>query len=415
MSISYICYLPSGLKQSITTKKWQPSGAPTMYKLIEALDTKGSNNFYMISTDSSIEAGQHKISGLNTPINIIKTPNWPAPKRLQHYLNTLYLLFKLHKICRNAKPNLIYLDRSNIFLAAIFAHISTTPIFLRIMGITTDMQHVISGKSIFCRLMRIAYKAPFKFVLCTQDGSGGRLWLNKMLNHKTPRQVLLNGVDLPKSSKEDSHLKKIFPKNKVTILMLGRLEKFKGPDLLLKAVNNLSSSYKEKIHIIIAGEGSQLQNLKQYSKKHQLNKIISFTGNIPHNKVHTLYDLADIYVSLNTQGNLSNANLEAFSSNLCSIIPEPNPTLEIDTYTQELFPDNTTIRIPHQNQIKKLTETFEHLVDNPKTITKRAKALTAAANKHITNWNERIDLEINLLVSLTKDSDKRKYLKTISA
>ena len=43
-----------------------------------------------------------------------------------------------------------------------------------------------------------------------------------------------------------------------------------------------------------------------------------------------LHQISDIYVSANNDGNLSNVNLEAISSNDCMVIPKPRKLEKID-------------------------------------------------------------------------------------
>ena len=50
---------------------------------------------------------------------------------------------------------------------------------------------------------------------------------------------------------------------------------------------------------------------------------------------------ADIYVSTNMYGNLSNANLEALSAGACLVLPTSEPSLPLDTVTDRLIPPGT--------------------------------------------------------------------------
>ena len=87
---------------------------------------------------------------------------------------------------------------------------------------------------------------------------------------------------------------------------------------------NLDQSFQEKIILFIVGTGSQFKRLKNYVKIKKLEHTIKFLGSVTHNYVNDIYDISDIFISLNTTGNMSNTCLEAFNSGICCIIPEEN-------------------------------------------------------------------------------------------
>lgn len=67
----------------------------------------------------------------------------------------------------------------------------------------------------------------------------------------------------------------------IDILFVGRLEKVKGVDILLKALKNLDKKYKT----VIVGDGSERGNLECLAKELGLNEKVAFTG--------TRYDVKD--------------------------------------------------------------------------------------------------------------------------
>lgn len=60
----------------------------------------------------------------------------------------------------------------------------------------------------------------------------------------------------------------------IDILFVGRLEKVKGVDILLKAVKKLNGNYKT----VIVGDGSERKNLECLANELELNDNVSFTG-----------------------------------------------------------------------------------------------------------------------------------------
>ena len=89
------------------------------------------------------------------------------------------------------KPEIIYIDNSNIFTAFILSRFfRKRNIVLRIMGVYPYMKLIL--KKIFKNLInKYAYSSKFNLVICTQDGSGVTKWCSKALNRKTDYKILL--------------------------------------------------------------------------------------------------------------------------------------------------------------------------------------------------------------------------------
>jgi len=89
-----------------------------------------------------------------------------------------------------------------------------------------------------------------------------------------------------------SKWKKI-PHDTFRILYVGRLESYKGVDLLIKSIKLLDN---ENIDLWIVGEGSQSIYLKQLCKELQLTKQITFLGQLEYQRIHEIYVQCDLFV-----------------------------------------------------------------------------------------------------------------------
>ena len=131
MKILYICRVFSGLANSIREKKWQPSGVPTIYKLIEKIDSLSISTKFIFTDwlsnecQTSLDLKVNKkirINGLNSEILIISGI----------FFSHLFLKSKVMKILIELKrqfsillsvifynPDIVYVDRANILSGAI--------------------------------------------------------------------------------------------------------------------------------------------------------------------------------------------------------------------------------------------------------------------------------------------------------
>ena len=109
-----------------------------------------------------------------------------------------------------------------------------------------------------------------------------------------------------------------------------------------------------------------MDNLQNFVKKNRAQYLIKFLGPIKHNIINDIYDISDIFVSLNTTGNFSNNCLEAFNSGNCCIIPEVNENNGCDKIISKYLKKDSLIRVPFENMCENLTKILANLINNKK-------------------------------------------------
>ncbi len=118
---------------------------------------------------------------------------------------------------------------------------------------------------------------------------------------KLNAKIIPNGVDLEKFrlnlSLESRYLEKL-KENKI-ILFIGRIEDYKGIDVLIKAFAYLNKKIS-RLHLILVGSYHinylYYQKLQKLIKKFKLMDKISFLGEISHNEIPFYLSLASILV-----------------------------------------------------------------------------------------------------------------------
>ncbi len=83
-------------------------------------------------------------------------------------------------------------------------------------------------------------------------------------------------------------------KNDFILIFVGRLEKIKGVNYLLEALKYLKR-YKN-IKLLLIGEGSEMQYLKELSRELDISESVVFLGNIPNNDIPKYLCSADIFI-----------------------------------------------------------------------------------------------------------------------
>jgi glycosyltransferase involved in cell wall biosynthesis len=416
MKILYATRLFSGLERSFIDKKWDPVGVPTIYKLIKELDmnhdvkfifsAKDWSNGYLLSWRSSKDR-IISVKGLNKKINILAGVNYYfswLPRRmaiiLREIRQSVYLIIKTLKF----KPDIFYCDHANVVVGAVLSRIQKhTLVVYRVMGIDPTMRLALTSKNFIYRIFKWAYKSPFDLVIFTQDGSGFESWSRQAISKHVRVKILLNGVDsIDVLSKNISNyeLKKV-PRDKKIILFIGKLEVYKGCYDFLEAIFLLIDKGVEDIHALIIGYGSEEIKMKQMVEEREDKKRFTFIHEVPHKQILIAHSISYIYVSMNHEGNLSNANLEAIQSNDCIIMPKAQIDIDIDTITHKLLGDSIT-SVPIKKP-KLLANSIYKLVSSESKRNQKVGLLKSKKTNFLWSWDERIQAEIELLKGLVRD------------
>ena len=117
-----------------------------------------------------------------------------------------------------------------------------------------------------------------------------------MVDKKLKVQIIPNGIDCKqyKAQIEKARKQDIQP----YILYLNRLEKRKGPLLLLQAYRQyVDRAGSQPLPLIVAGSGPQADHLKDYANRNGLSKLVDFAGYVDDQRKLELFANARIYVS----------------------------------------------------------------------------------------------------------------------
>lgn len=136
--------------------------------------------------------------------------------------------------------------------------------------------------------------------------------------------LILNGVaesfakTISNNDKNNFKETKNIPKDKIIIGIVGSVQYRKGHDILLEAISQLRNDLKNKVHLIILGEGSETEEiwLKSLIRKFNLESTISKFG---FQDPKSYYDIMDIFVLPSRLEGFGLVVIEAMMSNCCVI------------------------------------------------------------------------------------------------
>lgn len=117
--------------------------------------------------------------------------------------------------------------------------------------------------------------------------------INSLVNEDV--DIIYNGIDLSKYNPDKVKPLPKYQDDIKTILYLNRLEKRKGPDLLLKAYKELVVT-RDDIRLVMASDGDMRSRLESYVSTYDLPNV-EFLGFVDDETKIRLYASADVYCS----------------------------------------------------------------------------------------------------------------------
>lgn len=113
----------------------------------------------------------------------------------------------------------------------------------------------------------------------------------------TKVEVISNGIDLKKFNIKNSgeYLRKRYDlPQKLTMLFVGRLDKEKNIQVLIRACALLKETFD--FHLVIVGKGKEEDPLKELVAELDLGDMVTFTAYLPKKDLPNIYKIADIFV-----------------------------------------------------------------------------------------------------------------------
>lgn len=403
MRVLFLSRMFAGLKAGLAKGQWQPAGVPAIYRLIEALaadrDVELLSVFSVKEPDARFARYRRwQIPPIGDTVILPYATPLGAMRRGNAAYNEFMQTARMLTLAVRFKPDVVYANYTNILPASLLARLGYR-VVLRLMGVQSHHRDIAGGK---LPIFRWQMRAPFAHVVCTEDGSDPAALLPKLVRRGMPWTVRLNGCDarpLP-ADEVRAFRREAGLGARPVVLFLGRLEPYKGAIEFIDAVAATLKRLPDGADVVLVGDGPLRAEMEARVAAAGLSPRIAFTGSQPHARVNQYLNAADIYVSTNMYGNLSNANLEALAAGACLVLPTSDPALPLDTVTDRLIPAEVAARYARTSMPASLADTLEQLLCNPDEIARRRERTAILSRQIVRPWSEVVDSDIALLKSV---------------
>lgn len=108
--------------------------------------------------------------------------------------------------------------------------------------------------------------------------------------------VVPNGVDTSRFTpipRDEELASRLGVAGKTVIGYVGSVLDYEGIELMLEAAEVMNRT-REDFHVLIVGDGAELDRFRNHVQENELDHVVTFTGRVPHEDVERYYSLVDI-------------------------------------------------------------------------------------------------------------------------
>jgi len=394
----------SGFVQMLEEGGWAPRGTPAVYRLYEALQKDPEIDVVFVLYDADgflakqgLRSRRVDLAGFGT-VYVVSGPwfRWPRLlRRVGGVCRELHYLISALSWYRVTRADLVYAYNATALAGSVIARNFRGAVALRLLGLHPFHWRIAGGGGWFSRVFR----APYRQVVCSRDGSGGTHYLPLLTGPQVPVEVVLNGCDA-EDNVEEIRFDESGP---LKVVFLGRLEPNKGGREFVSGIAKALQRSPKSVSAMVIGDGSERQSLAEEIARHGLEEDCRLLGSLPHSDVQATLQSAHLYVSLNRFGNLSNATLEAMRTGLAVAILEEDQEWHIDSDTAEILDPKTIPRILREGTDDSLADLLVDMASDRDRLANCANSVRDAAARHLKTWDERIEWECALLKRLASE------------
>ena len=173
-----------------------------------------------------------------------------------------------------------------------------------------------------------------------------------------------------------------------------RLARWKRVDRAVDAVALLRDQHGINARLLIVGDGEERTNLRDQVDSLGLEDRVTFAGAVPQAEVTRYLWATDVFLSVNELSNVGNPLLEAMVAGRCIVTLDEGDTRDV------IRDGETGVLLPRDGDPAAIAASLAALARDPDRRRALAAGAQAFAQRNFWSWQERIDAEVNALVTL---------------
>lgn len=337
-------------------------------------------------------------------------------KRIQEIIFILSAIIVSLFRARQFDPDIIYgYEIFGVIAGKVVSVFLKKPFVARFQGSLLYPLLLQAQKSLIGRLNLIRYythilalKCQADLIVMTNDGTRGK-WVARKLGNYSPIAFWFNGTDFLAEDKKspfnciqmDGETFKLGnTENSRLVVSVSRLVAWKRVDRIIRAMPYVISRVPN-VHYIVVGDGPERSSLEGLARLLNIEKNISFAGNIAHSSVRSILAKADVFISMFDLSNVGNPLIEALA------LGKPIVTYDVGD-TKEIIENGVNGIMTKSDKPDVVGDAIASILLDKELARKLSIGAFEYARKTFWSWQQRIDTEIRLLERLA--SGEKLYL-----
>lgn len=258
-----------------------------------------------------------EIIEMNGTVNEIKYDN--------KFLSKLKLMKNLYMYLKKSEAKIIHINSSAFSIQLLVSFISAlVGIPIRIIHCHNFKKDKKIKKILRKILKQILCFLGTDFFACSFEAAEWMFTDNIIKNNKY--SIIKNGIEIGRFLYNEDirkeYRKKLDIEDKIVIGHIGRFQKQKNHEFLIKIFNKLYK-YSNKYHLLLIGEGELENKIRQMVKKYKIENGVTFLG--VRKDVENLYQAMDLFLFPSLFEGLGIVAIEAQTSGLQTIVSDTLP------------------------------------------------------------------------------------------
>lgn len=253
-----------------------------------------------------------------------------VPLDLSKGRNNPFILFKLYRILKNSKFDIIHTQANK-----------ATDMVIKLKQFLNSK--IVSTLHSYKKNIKSYEKSDFVITVSNKIG--------EKLKNKNKRTIY-NGIEFQNINTNNIFEKYSIPRNKFLICSVGRLCNVKRFDILIKSLKEID------VFCLLIGDGENKDNLMKLAKEEKVENKILFTGNIDNSDVKRIIKISNLFIITSDKEGFPYVFVESL---LCKTPVLSTNVSDIKEIIGKKF-------IVPFNEHNKLNEKIEYVKDNYKEV-----------------------------------------------
>lgn len=252
-------------------------------------------------------------------------------------LNYFFIIPKIKKLIKTINPDIVHSFYATSY--GLFGAVSKVkPLVVSVWG--SDVYLFPKQNAIFKKILQYVFNSSN--VLC----STSRDMAKEIRKYNSDKNIIITPFGV--NTELFKPMEPLFKDKGITLGVMKGLEKIYGIDTLIKAVSIVSEKIgKENVRVIIVGDGTEENNLKELAQSLDLNDNIDFVGRVENSQVPYYINKCDTICLCSHSESFGVAALEASACERPVIATGVGGLKEVvkDNITGLAFEDNNEVQL----------------------------------------------------------------------